>query len=264
MAFIFRSLSAIMLKNYYEPRLKLEKEYYFTFLQFIKNIPKSNFGKFVVFVSLSTLATQIASPFFAVYMLRELNFSYTFWISTVISSILASLLFMPIWGKFTDKYGTVKTLKITGIFTPLVPFLWLLSPLLYKINFYLLLAYIIIVESFSGFIWAGFNLAAGNFIYDAVTRQRMALCIAYFSVINSIGFFIGASFGGIVSSMSSIPFGISPLIFVFFISGIARFLVYIFVSPTIKEVRTVKDLDIKNMHKDLLDFKPKKILNHLK
>ncbi len=252
-AFIARFISGILLTKYHEPKLKLEKDYYFSFLQFLKKIPRSNFGKFTIFLSLVMFATAIASPFFAVYMLKDLGFSYTIWTIIIISSSLSSLLFMPLWGKFADKYGNLKVLRLTGAFVPLVPFVWLLTPLIMKINPSLVVVYLFITEFISGIIWAGFNLSTVNFIYEAVTRQRVALCIAYFNILNGIGVFIGATLGGVVSSMKFNLFGFNSLLFIFLLSGIARLLVYLFMIPKIKEVREVeeyKDGDLQRQIKD--------------
>jgi len=241
-AFIARSVSAYLLSRHYEPELKLEKGYYFSFKQFLLKIPKSNFGKFCLLVSLIMLATAIASPFFSVYMLKELQFSYTLWTVIIIASSLSTILFMPVWGKFADKYENVKVLRITGMFIPLASLLWLLAPFLIKINFTLLVVYLFVVESISECIWAGFNLSAINFIFDAVTRQRVQLCIAYFNIMNGIGIFIGATLGGIISSMD-FSFGwLTPLLFVFLLSGILRFLVYLAVISKIKEIKNVEKI----------------------
>ena len=48
---------------------------------------------------------MIASPFFAVYMLEELKFSYYMYIAVILSSSIFYLLFLPLAGKFSDKYG---------------------------------------------------------------------------------------------------------------------------------------------------------------
>lgn len=242
-AFISRMISAFLFKKKYEPEFKFDDKYYFSFFQFIQRMVHNNFGKFVLFISIMSLATSIASPFFAVYMLKEIDFSYTMWITTVMASTLSSLLFFPILGKLIDKYGCIKMLKISGIFTPMIPFLWVISVLLIK-NRFLLFFSITFIEGFSGFIWAGFNLAASNFVYDAVTRQRMVLCVAYFNFLNSIGIFIGATLGGIFASFDFSFFGLSPLLFIFLLSGLARLITYAALSHEINEVRPVKDFKV--------------------
>ena len=239
-AFLSKLVSVFLLKRHYDPKLSLEKGYYFSFWQFIKKIPQSNFGKFAVFVSLITFATNIASPFFTVYMLRDLHFDYTIWTLIIVSGSLSSLLFMPVWGRFADKFGNLKVIRMTGALVFLVPFAWILTPLIMAMNPTLAIIYLLVEEFLNNLIWAGFNLSAANFIYDAVTRQRMALCIAYYNILNGIGVFVGATLGGIISSLNFSFLGLSPILFIFLASGIARFVVYLFMISKIKEVREVQ------------------------
>jgi len=261
-SFIARGISAYLFTKEYEPNLQLQKGYYFTFWQFIKKIPQSNFGKFVVFVALINFATAIASPFFAVYMLKNLGFNYTQWIVIVIASSLAALLFLVPWGRLADKHGNLKVIQISGALVFLVPALWLIASLVLGENHKFLFIILILIESFSGLIWAGFNLSAANFIYDAVTRDRMALCVAYSNVLNGCGVFLGATIGGFLSSRTIVFFGLSPLLFVFFISGVLRLLVYIIMIPKIKEVREVPKFGIKEAKERFLVLTPKPILKY--
>jgi len=250
-AFASRLASGYLITKHYDPELKLEKGYYFSFWQFIKKIPQSNFAKFSVFISLIMLATSIASPFFTVYMIRDLKFNYGIWTLISISGSLSALLFMPIWGKFADRFGNMKVLRLTGAFVPLIPFLWLPTAFIVKISLTAVIIYIFIIEFISNLIWAGFNLCYVNFIYDAVTRQRLALCIAYFNILNGIGVFIGASLGALMASINLNFWGLNPLLFVFLLSGIARFIVYITMMPKIKEVREVQKYEKGEIRKEI-------------
>jgi hypothetical protein len=107
------------------------------------------------------------------------------------------------------------------------------------------------IEFISNLIWAGFNLCYVNFIYDAVTRQRLALCIAYFNILNGIGVFIGASLGALMASINLSFFGLNPLLFVFLLSGVVRFIVYITMMPKIKEVREVQKYEKGEIRKEI-------------
>lgn len=236
-AFLGRVYSAYLLNRQYEPAFKLEEEFYFNAIEFARKIRSNNFGRFVIFVSLISLSTSIAAPFFSVYMLKELNFSYIEFTLVTLSSVATTIMFMPFWGRRIDKVGTVKVMKITGIFLFLVPAGYILTIFLLKYslpNF--LLPLLILTEALSGFIWAGFNLSAANFIFDAVTRQRMAICTAYYNLANAIGTFIGAIIGGILASID-FHSAVSSLIIVFIISGLGRFILYLIMNHKIKEVR---------------------------
>lgn len=262
-AFIFRAASAFLFLKKYEPSTKYEESYYFSFLQFIKAMSKNNFGKFVVFVSLMTFATAISSPFFAVYMLRDLEFSYIIFTIMIVTSSLTSLLIMPLWGRFGDKYGNIRIIKICGFFIAFIPLLWLIIPLLLKYNYLLIIPYLIFVHIFIGFSWSGFELSSLNFIYDAVTKQRMALCIAYFNILNGIGAFLGAVLGGFIGSIPFSFFGFTPLLFVFLLSGILRFTISSIVIPNIKEVKEVEKFGIKEVEKKIFTLMHINILKNL-
>ena len=263
---IGRLCSGYLFTKQYEPEFKLEQGYYFSPIDFFKKIHSNNFGRFVILVSLISFATAIASPFFAVYMLKDLNFSYIEFTIVTLIAPLATLIFVPFWGKFADKYGNLKVLKITGYLVPLMPVYWLGTLLLIPFNSKLLIiSYLVLFEILSGFAWSGFNLCSVNFIYDAVTRQRMALCATYFNILNAFGTLLGGLLGGILASQSKI-LGISSLIFVFILSAILRFFLFIISIRTVKEVRPVENIDIhhhiRKKIRHYLNFIP--LLNEIK
>jgi len=220
----------------------------------------NNFGRFVLYFSLVSLTTAIAGPFFAVYILKNLGFSYVQYMTIILSNSIAALLFISPWGKFTDRYGSIKTIKITGFLTPLIPFLWVCVIFL---DTSYIFSYLIVLEVFSGIVWAGFNLAAGNFIYDAVTRQRLAICVSYFSILSGLGVLIGATLGGIISSYNLRIFGLNSILFVFLLSGVARLIVYTLMIPKIQEVRNVGEFNIKNAREKIKNLSVQKFFEYM-
>ena len=240
-SFVSRTVSAKILSKHYDPNLELKEGYYFSFVDFLKKFRKNNFGKFTLFVSLINLATYIASPFFTVYMLKDLNLNYLTYTLITLSSPLSNLLFMPLWGRIADRFGNLRVLKRTALLIPLVPFLWFLTFFMGHLNSTALIAYLLAVEFMSGMVWAGFNLSSATFIYDAVTKQRVAICVAYYNILNGIGTFIGATIGGFISSLKINLFGMDAILLIFLISALARFLVYLLMAYKIKEVRPVEE-----------------------
>ena len=261
-AFVGRSISAFLMLKQYEPKFHCESGYYFTLLQFIKRMAYNNFGKFTIYYALICLAVNISGPFFAVYMLKNLGFSYVNYMSVVLSSSITSLLFIPAWGKFADRYGNLKVMRITGFFIPLIPFLWLFSAYLTNWTSHVFV-YILIIEGFSGIVWAGFNLSAGNFIYDAVTKQRLAICVSYFSILAGIGVLIGATLGGIISSYNFTILGLSSLLFIFALSGVVRLAVYLIMDRKIMEVRHVEEFDMKDAKQKIKNLSLKRFSEYL-
>ena len=122
---IFRMKS---FKQQYEPKIKVKRADYFSFWDFLKEAPKTNFGKFSIFRLFFTLTGYISIPLISIYLLRELEFSYTLYTAIILSGAIFSLFFLELWGKFTDKYGNYQTLMVTTLILPVLPILWILHP----------------------------------------------------------------------------------------------------------------------------------------
>lgn len=232
--FFSRGISRKFLAKQYEPEFKQKKEDYFSFLSFLKKMHKNNFGRFTIYVALFQFAVNIAAPFFSVYMLKDLRFSYLMFTTLNIGLSASTFLSMPLWGKFADKFGNLSALRIASMFIPFIPFLWILNH-----NF----VFLFFVQLLSGFFWAAFNLSALNFIYDSVSRERMGICVSYFNVLNTAGVFLGAFLGGIVST--HIMTAWKPAIFIFFISGMLRLVMAFAILPILKEVRLVEKFELR-------------------
>jgi MFS family permease len=233
--FVLASIALFISWHYfrkqYEPKFKYRDEFYFSFTSFLKRMKNNNFGRFVIYVSLMYFALNISSPFFAVYMLNQLKFSYLTFVSITLSSSIAIVISIRFWGRFSDKYGNLLVLRICGFLVPITPILWLFStnPI-----------YLAGVQALSGVLWGGFNLAASNYIYDCVTQQRRGICFAYSDALNGIGIFLGATVGGLIATYVNVGF-ISILLFLFLVSGLLRLAFSAAVLPMLREVRHVEE-----------------------
>ncbi len=252
LALIFRIISWSVFKKQYEPKIKLKKGYYFSFWDFLRKSPKTNFGKFSIFRALLAFSGSISTSLLAVYLLRYLEFDYVTYMIVILSGSVFSIVVIKIWGNFSDKYGNYKVLAITSLLIPIIPILWILSPSP---------IYMIFIPSLiSGISWAGFNLSSGNFIYDNVSTQKRGLAISYYNMLMGIGIFFGAGLGALLIKYLTISF-IEPLFFIFLLSGIARMVVVFNWIPKIKEIRKTEKLDGKKALKNLI-FKQVKSTLH--
>jgi MFS family permease len=242
-ALLFRFISYASFKKQYEPKIKLKKGDYFSFWNFLLKAPKTNFGKFSIFRFFYSFACSIASPFIAIYLLRTLNLDYTFYIIVIYAGTIFSLLILELWGKLADRYGNYKIIVFTSIFTPVIPLLWILNSSV---------VYLILVPSLIGGIaWAGFNLAAGNFIYDNIEKEKRGLGVSYYNMLNGIGIFLGAGVGALlIKFLPTIIF--EPIIWIFIIGTFTRMVVVFFGLAKIKEIKKRKNFEGKNALKNLL------------
>ena len=260
-AFIFRLFSGISFLFHYDPSFKKVGSNYFSFIDFVREYKKSNFVKFSLFISFFMFSVSLASPFFIVYMLEDLKFSYLTW--TIISVIgsLSSLIFMSFWGNFIDNHGSIKTIRFTGVVISLIPIAWIFTYYMNSESLTIFI-YLIILELFAGFMWAGFNLSYSNFMYDVIVKkEKTHLCAAYFNVLHAIGVFLGAVIGSLIISFNINLFFASSIFFIFFLSALLRILTYLIMIPKIKEVRNVQNVTMENDFKKLCKFYAKPFIH---
>ncbi len=208
-----------------------------------KRLRQSPFVRFSLFFALMQFSVAIAGPFFTVYMLRDLQFSYLEFTVNTAASIFMQFITLGMWGRMSDYFGNRLILVATGMMIPVLPALWLLST-----NFW----YLIVVQMLGGFCWAGFSLSAGNFLYDLIAAEKRATYMALHNVFANLGIFLGALLGGLLGAMlprqiqlfESEWSWLSVLYGVFLISTIARIIVAVLFLPHVKEVRDVAPMSV--------------------
>ncbi|MBN1823946.1 MAG: MFS transporter [Endomicrobiales bacterium] len=241
-----RFLSLYFLSKTYEPRLEQKPVNYFSFWDFARRAYKSNFARFALYFGAISFCVNLPGPFFSVYMLRELKFDYLSYFLIISMPSVATLLSLQEWGRHLDRVGCIKVLKLTGFFIPLAPSLWVLSsgkP------------YLVLIQMFSGFVWAGFNIAATNFVLDAVTEGKRVRATAYFNLVNGLGIFFGGVTGGLIVSHLPRLFG-SYFLTIFLLAGALRVLIGLVFLPNIKEVKEVKCVSNRDLFFSVLGIKP--------
>jgi Arabinose efflux permease len=147
----------------------------------------SPFLTFSLFVATMQGTVAIASPFFAVYMLHDLKFSYLQFMINTAAATLMHLLTLNAWGRISDALGNRLVLVTTGWIIPLLPALWVVSG-----NFWYLLA----IQFLAGLAWGGFNLSTGNYLYDLRPGRPLSAYMAAHNVLTSAAVFAGAALGG--------------------------------------------------------------------
>jgi len=203
----------------------------------------SNAVRFSLFFALMQFSVAIASPFFTVYMLRDLQFSYLHFTLNSGAAIFTQFLTLSQWGRISDVFGNRRVMAVTGLFIPLMPLLWTVSTNVW---------YLVAIQALSGFSWAGFTLAASNSVYDLISPNRRATYLAVHNVLANVGIFAGAILGGYLGTVMPATlevFGksyawLSPLYGVFIVSTIVRTAVVLLLLPKLREVRNVRSITI--------------------
>jgi MFS family permease len=201
----------------------------------------SPFVRFTLFHAAMQCAAAIAAPFFAVYMLRDLHFSYLQYMVSIGLAVLAQFGTLRLWGRLGDIFGNRRILSLTGMIIPVFPVLWLVSP-----NFW----YVLALQMAGGLCWAGFSLSAGNYLYDATPPAHRAAYTAVHNLLANSAIFAGALCGGLLSTVAPDTIHLfghplrwtSSLWAVLLVSTLARALVSLISIPQLREVRPVRPI----------------------
>lgn len=196
----------------------------------------SHAWRFTLYIVCMQGAVAVAAPFFAVYMLRDLQFTYLQFMATTGTAVLVQFLTLNTWGRISDVFGNRLILVTTGSMIPVLPALWLVSD-----NFWYLLA----IQVISGLCWAGFSLSTSNFLYELVPSERRSGYMAFHNVLTALAVFAGGMLGAWLTHVlppTVVVFTFSwtwdsILLGVFAASTLLRGLVALWFLPRLEEVR---------------------------
>ncbi|QSX37535.1 MFS transporter [Shewanella sedimentimangrovi] len=226
----FVSARLLWLMHDPEPRYPRERG---VFVRTLKNFAGAwkdkTFRHYSLFVAGMQAMVAISAPFFAVYMLEGLKFTYLEFVFASVASICTQFVTLRFWGRFSDLYGNRLVMIITSCLIPSLPLLWLFSD-----NY----GYILAIQAFSGFAWSGFTLSTANYLYDIRPfRSDFATYAALQAALSAGLVFVGAMFGGLIASHAADFLAwsdwdlASPIFVVFLVSTLLRTLVTAWFIP---------------------------------
>jgi hypothetical protein len=236
-----RLVSARHLKPVQDPHHQAQIQDQDGFRRFLRERATHDFRWFVFFSGLMHVAVLIAGPFFVIYMLRDLQFSYWEYGGWLAAGILGQVLTLNRWGHFGDRFGNKALLTATSFVVPFLPMGYLFST-----NW----AFLITLNFLGGVTWAGLSLGLQNYVFDTVRPEDRAKAVALSNTVNATGWSLGALTGSWLINVvpGDIHVGLltveptSNLPFVFFLSGCLRLLVSASLLGTFHEARIVEQV----------------------
>ena len=250
-AFLFRVISVIYLTKKFEPEYRLDMSAQFSFVDFVRRSLLTNFGLFVLFMCFMDFSVYMSAPFFTPYMLRDLRFSYLIFTLITAAAMITKYISMPVWGKATDRFGTRKILVLSSFLMPIVPLLWVFSHNIY---------YLVLIQAYSGFVWAGFEISSFNYIFNTTTPQKRTTCVSYLNVLRGVAIFLGASIGSLIVRHNSIFW--SQYIFIFIVSCFLRYIASFIFVGRLKEFKKKEDIPYDKLFFNIINTMPTMGLIH--
>jgi MFS family permease len=214
----------------------------FSFLEFLRAAPNSNFARFSLTLGSLGFATHMASPFFAVYLLQRRGLDYLTYSLVILTGSLVGSLGGAWWGRVGDRTGNHAVLRWATLGVAGLPLVWLAAPSAIALG---------AVNAVGAFLWSGINLAATNFLYDAVTPAKRHTCLAYFNVVNGVGIGLGALAGGLVLQAFPSPTE-AAFATLFAASVVLRVAAALTLRRSVHEVRSVETIAFRQLVLDLV------------
>ncbi|QMS89100.1 MFS transporter [Nostoc edaphicum CCNP1411] len=174
----------------------------------------SNFLIFLLYFSFWTLAVNLSSPFFNLYMLDTLDLDVSY--VTIYNSLQAgaTLLMLILWGKLADKIGNRPILISIGILVAATPLLWLgISVNCLDIWLWLPLLHILI-----GGTWAAIDLCNNNIQLAIAPTQNQSIYFAIAAAVAGVSGALGTTIGSFIVQFAQS----GGLLTLFVLSGLFR------------------------------------------
>jgi hypothetical protein len=193
----------------------------FGIFDYVGDLKQKHLDHFVLFTSLINISIGLSAPFYAVYMLQEQSFSYMSYTIIISVEFFARVVSGPFWGKFADKQGNIKVLKIVSRIVPALPLCWLFSTNI---------GYLAVVQLFSGICWGAFDLSTQSYLYKVAPPEKKLRYIVYTRSLMLFSVALGGIAGSLLVNNVFEVFG-SKLLTVFMISGFLRAVIVMFIMP---------------------------------
>ncbi|MGJ5628431.1 MFS transporter [Nostoc sp. CALU 1950] len=174
----------------------------------------SNFLIFLLYFSFWTLAVNLSSPFFNLYMLDTLDLDVSY--VTIYNSLQAgaTLLMLILWGRLADKIGNRPILICIGILVAATPLLWLgISVNRLDIWLWLPLLHILI-----GGTWAAIDLCNNNIQLAIAPTQNQSIYFAIAAAVAGVSGALGTTIGSFIAQFAQS----GGLLSLFVLSGLFR------------------------------------------
>lgn len=153
-----------------------------------------NFKRLLMFLGSWSFAINLATPFFTVYMLKQLNMSMFFVVLFNIILQIFNVMFFRVWGRFTDKFSNKSVLGVSGPLYIFSILLWTLTqdPSKHVLTYPLLF----VIAVMMGIGQSGVTLATANIGLKLAPQGKATSYLAASTIINSLGAGIAPILGG--------------------------------------------------------------------
>lgn len=154
--------------------------------QFLARWRTGHDARLLGYMLLVQIAVQTSGPFFTPFMLVRLELSYATYMVLIAVSFLSRMLVLPFLGRLAQRRGPRAVLLVGGLGLIPASSLWALGD-----NFW----YLVVIQMFSGAVWAAYELATFLLLFDAIPSNERTSVLSMFNFANTLAIVIGSLVG---------------------------------------------------------------------
>jgi MFS family permease len=161
-----------------------------------------NFRRLIQFLLFWGFASNLAIPFFAVYMLQRLGLSLSLVIALSVLSQLTNIMFLHVWGALADRFGNKVILSLCASLYLLIILGWTFTTM--PERYFLTMPLLAILHIFAGIAAAGVTLTVGTIGLKLAPQGQATPYLAGASLATSMGAGLGPLLGGLLADHFSL------------------------------------------------------------
>lgn len=160
-----------------------------------------NFFQLVRFLFVWSLTSNLAIPFFAVYMLTVLEMTLPAVIGLTILSQATNILFVRVWGPLADRVGSKAVLSLSASLYLLVIVGWVFTT--FPERYFLTIPLLVVLHIFAGIAAAGVMLTMNTLSIKLAPEGRATSFLGAAGIAANVGAGIGPIVGGVLADYFS-------------------------------------------------------------
>jgi MFS family permease len=182
-----------------------------------------NFRRFLFYSFAWSFSVYFAGPFFTVYFLRDLRYSYSFIAALGVIAAFADIMGMQVWGRVSDRVKNKAIVALASWVAIFLPLAWVTVRPQSVI-------FPVILHVLGGGFWAGINLCTNNLLLRISPKQNRPVFLSLFNMVTGLGAAGGPILGGMVlttiaqSEFGFLSWNLLPIQVVFIVSTLLRLL----------------------------------------
>ena len=248
---IFGIFSLYLMKGIPEPELKIQSPKITPWKEWLVPFRNKNFRWFIIARMFWVLSVGVASPYFSVYLIKNLKLDYSTIQFFNLIATAGALYCMRFWGRLIDHFGNKPLLILSNIMKALYPLGWLLIT---PTDYWLVLPFVQLLCCFD----SGINLSSSNLLLKLSPKGDNTVYLSTYTACINLSLAISPLIGGWAVTRFAhndvFTFGsyqINALKVLFLISGVSRLVS----MPTEYLVHEQKTATIGHMFRVLREIK---------